>query len=45
MNDIVGRMLSLKFTEEESFWLLVQIVEQYLPIDYFSVMNGVIIDV
>jgi hypothetical protein len=44
MNCLVGRILSLGFTEEQCFWILVQVIEKYLPIDYFSVMNGIVTD-
>lgn len=30
--------------EEEAFWTLVQIVEVYLPLDYYSNLLGVLID-
>jgi len=41
MNYIASRFLSFGLSEEESFWLLAQVVETYLPLDYFSVMTGV----
>jgi len=44
MNCFVGRLFSFGFSEEETFWLLTQIVEQYLPLDYYSVMTGVMVD-
>ena len=44
MNCFVGRFFSYGFTEEETFWLLAQMVEQYLPLDYYSVMTGVLVD-
>ena len=44
MNFIAGRLLSFGFSEEESFWVLAQILETYLPLDYFSVMTGVLTD-
>lgn len=31
-------------TEEEAFWTFSQIVEQYLPLDYYSNLLGVLID-
>jgi hypothetical protein len=30
--------------EEEAFWTLVQLVEVYLPLDYYSNLLGVLID-
>ncbi|CAG9332208.1 unnamed protein product [Blepharisma stoltei] len=44
LNYIVGRLLSIGFSEDECFWLLAQIVETYLPVDYFSIMSGVLVD-
>lgn len=44
MNFIAGRLLSLGFTQEQSFWIMAHIVEVLLPIDYFSVMTGVVVD-
>lgn len=41
MNFIAGRLLSFGFTEEQAFWMLAQIVEMYLPLDYFTDMMGV----
>ena len=31
-------------TEEEAFWTLNQIIEKYLPLDYYSNMVGVLVD-
>jgi hypothetical protein len=44
MNFILGTILATGFDEEEAFWLLTQILETYLPVDYFSIMSGVLID-
>lgn len=44
MNFVVGVLLATGLSENESFWVLVQIVEKYMPIDYFSVMSGVMVD-
>lgn len=44
MNCFVGRLFSFGFSEEETFWLLTQVVERYLPLDYYSVMTGVLVD-
>ena len=44
MNFIVGILLATGLSENESFWVLVQIIEKYMPIDYFSVMSGVMVD-
>lgn len=44
MNFLLGTILAAGFDEEEAFWLLTQILETYLPVDYFSIMSGVLID-
>ena len=44
MNFIAGRFLTLGFSELEAFWLLVQVIEKYLPFEYFSTMTGVVQD-
>ena len=43
MNFIVGNLLK-HLNEEESFWVFVQIVENMLPIDYYSHMLGILTD-
>jgi hypothetical protein len=43
-NFIVGRLVSILTNEEEAFWVFVQIIENYLPINYYSEMAGVIVD-
>ena len=30
--------------EEEAFWVFAQIIEHYLPINYYSEMAGIIVD-
>ncbi len=42
-NSIAARLLAV-MQEEEAFWTLVQIIEVYLPIDYYSNLLGVLID-
>lgn len=44
LNFIVATLLGLGFTEEESFWLFVQIIEHYLPTEYYNSMSGIILD-
>lgn len=44
MNFLAGRFLTLGFSEVEAFWLMVQLIERYLPFEYFSTMTGVLID-
>jgi len=42
-NLIVGRFLKI-MNEEESFWMLVMVLENYLPIDYYLNIQGIITD-
>ena len=44
MNFLVAMLLHV-LGEEESFWVLCQLMESLLPIDYYTIMTGVIIDV
>jgi hypothetical protein len=44
LNFIVAILLMFGFTEEETFWIYVQIIEKYLPYDYFSSMAGILLD-
>lgn len=43
MNFIAAILLNY-LEEEEAFWVLCQLVEYLLPIDYYTIMTGVIID-
>ena len=43
LNFIVAILLN-KLEEEEAFWVLCQIIEWLLPIDYYTLMTGVIVD-
>ena len=43
MNFIAARLLNC-MKEEEAFWTMAQIVERYLPLDYYSNMIGVLVD-
>lgn len=43
MNFIGARLLSC-MREEEAFWTMSQILERYLPFDYYSNMIGVLVD-
>jgi hypothetical protein len=45
MNFIVGNLLKVVKNEEECFWLFVQIIEQILPLNYFSELAGLMVDV
>ena len=40
---MVGNFLK-HLNEQESFWLFVSIVENMLPLDYYSDMLGVLVD-
>ena len=44
MNFIAAHLLSQMRNEEYVFWTLCQIIEQYLPLDYFSNFFGVVVD-
>ncbi|EAR98576.2 rab-GTPase-TBC domain protein (macronuclear) [Tetrahymena thermophila SB210] len=45
MNYIVCFLLDLEFSEEEAFWILVQVLENILPIDFFpNFMLGLLCD-
>lgn len=44
LNFIAATLLTLGFSETESFWLFVQILENYTPTQYYNSMAGVIID-
>ena len=43
MNFIAGNLLKI-LDEEQSFWIFTQIVENLLPIDYYSDMLGILTD-
>ena len=43
MNFIAARLLCC-MKEEDAFWTMTQIVEKYLPLDYYSNMIGVLVD-
>jgi hypothetical protein len=43
MNFIVARLLEI-MDEEEAFWMLCQMSECLLPMDYYSNLLGVLID-
>ena len=44
MNFLVAHLLQQMKQEEYAFWTLCQIVEHYLPLDYFSNFFGVSVD-
>ena len=41
---MIAARLLLVMEEEEAFWTLVQIIEVILPLDYYTNLLGVIID-
>ena len=43
MNFIVSRLLE-NLSEEQSFWVFMHIVEDMLPLDYYSQMLGILTD-
>jgi hypothetical protein len=43
MNFITARLLTC-LKEEEAFWVLVQIVEEILPLDNYCNLVGVLVD-
>jgi hypothetical protein len=45
MNLIVGRLLSLGLSEAKAFWIFTQMIEVYMPPDYYSALLGVQVDV
>jgi len=44
MNFVVAKILGAMEDEEEAFWILCCLIEDILPIDYFSNMVGVLVD-
>jgi hypothetical protein len=44
-NFIVGRLLKVNQNEEEVFWIFTQILETVLPLNFYSEMAGLMIDV
>ena len=42
--NFITAMLLQHLNEEEAFWVLCQVIEYMLPLDYYTTMTGVIID-
>ena len=42
--NFITAVLITQLEEEEAFWVLCQIIETLLPVDYFTMMTGVVID-
>ena len=45
MNFILGRMIQVLKTDEETFWAFTMLLEKILPFDYYIQMMGVSADV
>lgn len=43
-NFIIGRVFKIILNEENSFWLFVQIIENILPLSYYSELAGILVD-
>ena len=44
MNFVAGRLLQILDDEEDAFWTLTCLLEEILPIDYYSIISGVLVD-
>ena len=44
MNFIGGRLLLIMGNEEQAFWLFIQIMEEILPITYYSELVGIVVE-
>ena len=44
MNFVAGRLLQVIEDEEEAFWVLASLIETILPLDYYSIISGVLVD-
>ena len=42
--NFIGANLLECMDEEDAFWTLTQIIENYLPLEYYSNMLGVVLD-
>ena len=42
--NFIGAILIKYLSEEEAFWVLTQLIETILPLDYYDSMAGVLID-
>ncbi len=41
MNYIVAILIEMQFTEEEAFWILTNLIETIIPLDYYSSLMGI----
>ena len=44
MNFIGGRLLLIMGNEEQAFWVFIQIMEEILPISYYSQLVGIVVE-
>lgn len=44
LNFVVNFLITMQFTEEEAFWILSNIIETVIPMDYYTNMIGVVTD-
>ena len=44
MNFVAGRLLQILDDEEDVFWVLTCLLESILPVDYYSIISGVLVD-
>lgn len=44
LNFVANFLLTMQFTEEEAFWILSEIIETVIPMDYYTNMIGVVCD-
>jgi hypothetical protein len=44
LNFVAYFLLTMQFTEEEVFWIMSQIIETVIPMDYYTNMIGVVCD-
>ena len=40
----MARMLAADLSEEECFWLMCQLIESHLPLDFYAKMIGLCVD-
>lgn len=45
VNFILNFIITMQFTEEESFWLLASVLEETIPFSYYTNMSGVAADI
>lgn len=45
MNFILNLLMTLDFTEEDCFWIISTILEDIIPLGYYTNMSGVAVDI